>query len=385
MSATASRPVAVPMTRADRPSARRARLGWSGFVFVFITVFLAIGAVNSQNNLLFWVFGLAVAAVIVSGFVSGNSLMGIRLDAGEILDTPVGESRAVPYRMTSRNRLLPAFAMVIREDGADGTTPACVLHIEPRGRIRVSATWTPARRGTARFDRVLIDSRFPFGFIIKTLEFSHPRTALATPAMIELDPALITAIGDGQTEHRIKRARRGVVGSYFGLRAYTPGDPRRLIAWRPSARRSELLVVEHAEPLGRSVWVHLVRPPENRPPEYLSERAIALANAVFRTGSRGGRTVGLWAPWAGVRMAPASGIEAELRAARALALIDLGEPAHADSPPPIGPGDAVITVPCGGGGGGGPAPDRLDPANPQEWLAPGAVLHASLRGPGGAA
>lgn len=381
MSEAASSPVATATPRTDRPRSRRARLGWSGFLFVFITVFLAIGAVNSQNNLLFWIFGLAVAAVIVSGFVSGNSLMGIRLEAGEILDTPVGEPRAVPYRVISRNRLLPAFAMVVREEPSQSCEPTCVLHVEPRGQCRVSSVWTPTRRGPHAFDRVLVDSRFPFGFIIKTLEFSAPRTALALPPIVELSQSVLSAVGAGHSEHRIKRARRGVVGSYFGLRSYTPGDPRRAIAWRPSARRSELLVVEHAEPQGRSLWIHIERPLGAGPGAAMTERAIALASAVYRAGSRGGRTVAIWAPWAGVRLSPARGPGAELRAARALAVIDLGKISETDAPPPLRPGDAVITIPCRACGGS--TPDRLDPAQPGDWLAPGAGLHPSLGPLGG--
>ena len=382
MSRIAASPAALTKPRTDRPAARRARLGASGFLFVFVTVFLAIGAVNSQNNLLFWIFGLAVAAVIVSGLLSGNSLMGVRLEAGDVLDTPVGESRGIPYQVRSRNRLLPAFAMVIREDPPGDSDPACLLHLGPMGLRRISTVWTPQRRGTHAFDRIVLESRFPFGFIIKSLEFSRPRSALALPPVIELRSDLLSAAGTGQSEHRIKRARRGVTGSYFGLRAYAPGDSRRSIAWRPSARRSELLVVEHAEPQGRSLWIHLERPPETGGSTELIERAIALANAVFRAGSRAGRTVAIWAPWAGVRMAPSRGSGAELRAARALAVIDAERAAGVDGPPPMRPGDAIISVPCAACGGS--TPERLDPSRPADWLAPGAMLHRSLGPIGGA-
>lgn len=382
MTTPTPRPIPHATPDAHRPTARRARLGWSGFLFVFITVFLAIGAVNSQNNLLFWVFGIAVAAVIVSGIISGNSLMGLRYESGEIPDTPAGQTREIVGTVISRNRLLPVFALNIFEIDNRQTRPGCVLHAGPRARVRCTMAWTPTHRGPAEFGRVLIESRFPFGFIIKTLEFSLPRRALATPPEIPLDPAIITALGEGHTEHRVKRARRNATGSYFGLRPYAHGDPRRLIAWKASAKRSELLVVEHAEPRGRSVWVHLPAP---RTPlangDRTAERAIALAAALVREGSRTGRPVGVWAPWAEVRLAPATGAPAERRAARALAMIDLASPTHADSPPPIRPGDSILTIPLHNAGGS--TPDRLDPDRPADWLAPGAHLPAILRDPSG--
>ncbi len=380
---TAHHAPSTPAGDPIRPRRRRATLGWSGFLFVFITVFLAIGAVNSQNNLLFWVFGVAVAAVVVSGLISGNSLMGLRHAAHDIPDTPVGATRELAHTLISRNRLLPVFALNIRELDAADTRPGCALHIAPRSVARATVPWTPTRRGPTAFDRVWVESRFPFGFIVKTLEYSIPRHALATPPELELDPALIAALGDGQTEHRTKRARRTATGAYFGLRPYAPGDPRRLIAWRPSARRSDLLVVEHAEPQGRSVWIHLT-PPAPRAatsvgPDLLAERAIALAAALVRAGSRSGRPVGLWAPWAGLRLVPSAGASAESRAVRALALIDLADPPAPDSEPPLRPGEAVLTIPLAPASGPSAA-DVLDPARPETWLAPGAVLPQALQG-----
>lgn len=377
-----------PTSGAMAPRTRRATLGLSGLAFVLITVFLAVGAVNSQNNLLFWVFGLSVAAVLVSGIISGSSLMGLRVAFGDIPDTPAGSRTSIPYSIVSTNRLLPVFALTLTEvapavpGGTAGGVPGVgeVLHVEPRGRVNASTPWHPQRRGPVEFDRLRIESRFPFGFIVKVLEFSCPRAALVTPPLLELDPSLISAIGDGQTEHRVKRARRGSVGGYFGLRTYSQGDPRRQIAWKPSARRSELLVIEHAEPEGRSIWVHLPRPvddPARTPADALiAETAIALAASLVRAGSRSGRSVGVWAPWAGVRLAPATGRQAEHRAARVLGMMDLTIAPGADTTPPARAGDAIITVPLTPAAAG--ATDTLDPARPADWLAPGHALPPCL-------
>lgn len=362
-----------------RPTARRARLGWSGFLFVFITVFLAIGAVNSQNNLLFWIFGVSVAAVMVSGVVSGYSLLGLRMRHAPIPDTPAGSQQDIVYQFVNRNRLLPVFALTIREADASDTQPACLAHIRPGGRSRALGQWRPAKRGQRAFDRVIIESRFPFGFIVKSLEFTVPRLALATPASLSLADGLLESLGEGNAEHRVKRARRGAVGAYFGLRAYSPGDPRRAIAWRPSARRSDLLVIEHAEPRGRSVWVHLPRPMPDQSHPLMAERALALASSLVRAGTLAGRAVGVWAPWAGIRIRPATGTLAEQRAARAIALTDLTRPGEADSSPPAGPGESAIVIPLSPAGG--PGPDRLDPARPSDWLAPDASLPSALADP----
>lgn len=363
------------------PTARRARLGWSGFLFVLITVLLAVGAVNSQNNLLFWVFGISVAAVVVSGLISGNGMMGLRLIAHPIPDTEVGAFSEVAYTVVSINRLLPVFGLNIGEQSDERLRrSACVLHIRPRGRERAAAQWSPTRRGVHRFERIALESRFPFGFIVKLVEFEAARTALATPPLIDLDDSILDATGSGVSEHRVRRARRGATGEYFGIRAYNAGDPRRLVAWRPSARRGELLVIEHAEPRGRSVWVHVTRPPAAADPVMI-ERALSIAVSMVRSGSRSRRPVGVWMPWAGIRLTPSTGPQAVRRAAQAMAVVDLSDTLGPDHAPPSRPGDTVIAVALSAPSG---RPDAvLHPSDPSGWLAVGARLPLSLEDRGG--
>lgn len=379
------------MNRTDRPIeavppgvapvSRRGRLGWGGFLFVFVTVLLAVGAINSQNNLLFWVFGVAVSAVIVSGLVSGNGMMGLRLVAHEVADTEVGQPGEVSYTLVSRNRLLPVFGITIEETGdVAGVRPACVMHIRPMGRERAVSVWTPARRGPHRFDRVVIESRFPFGFIVKSMEFSLPRRAIATPAVVEVDRSIVERAGAEQSEHRVRRARRGAGGSYFGVRAYAPGDPRRLVAWKPTARRGELMVIDHAEPSGRSLWVHVTRPSDPAARELACERAISLAVALVSAGQRAGRPVGVWAPWAGVRLTPSASAVNVRRVATAMAMVELDRIGVGDAPPPARPGEAVVAIELGRFGR---ADLVLDPDEPSGWLAPGATLPRVLGGPWG--
>ena len=55
-----------------RPTRRRYELHSPGILYLTITVFLAIGSINSQNNLLFIVFGLLAGGVVASGVLSGS-------------------------------------------------------------------------------------------------------------------------------------------------------------------------------------------------------------------------------------------------------------------------------------------------------------------------
>ncbi|MBO6514819.1 MAG: hypothetical protein JJ974_12725, partial [Phycisphaerales bacterium] len=56
-------------------TSRSSKLTPAGFLFVFVTLFIALGAINGQNNLLFWLFGFSIAALVVSGIITGSALM----------------------------------------------------------------------------------------------------------------------------------------------------------------------------------------------------------------------------------------------------------------------------------------------------------------------
>lgn len=389
-----------PASRADHasrevsaPVKRHSSLGWPGFVFVGLTVFLAVGAVNSQNNLLFWVFGVAVAGVIVSGVISGSGLMGVRLTAHPLSNLECGATGSLSYTVISRNRRLPVFALEIHEvasepdaAGAFAESAAGLVYLSPRTRERTALRFTPTRRGVLVLDRVRAESRFPFGLLVKSLEFSCPRKALVLPARLDLRVNALSIGSTGGAGVGSRLARTGSGTEFYSIREYTPGDPRRSIAWRPSARRGDLLVIERNEPKSRSVWVWVTAPPEDtQNGDTLAERALAVALGLVREGVRRQRAVGLWMPWAGVRIEPAIGRAHERRTAETLATLDLAisnAGPSAWSPPPGGDASDVLLVPLGTPPPEARAhPERLtfDPAHPEQWLVPGADLPEALR------
>ncbi|MEM9372428.1 MAG: DUF58 domain-containing protein [Planctomycetota bacterium] len=377
------------------PVARRSLLGWPGFAFVAITVFLAVGAVNSQNNLLFWVFGVAVAGVIVSGVISGSGLMGVRLTAHPIGWLECGVPAELAYTVRSNARRFSVFGLEIRERPAHRFEAAfrgiatTVVHLAPGTRRDITLRFTPVRRGVLELERVTAESRFPFGLLIKSLEFESPRSALVAPAKVELRSGVFATGRTGGSGASTTLARTGAGTEFYSIREYAPGDPRRAIAWRPSARRGDLLVIERNEPRSRAAWVWVTSPPsgtENGDP--VAERALAIALALVRQGARRQTGVGLWMPWAGIRIEPDTGRAFERRVAETLARVDLasdgGGSSRTDGPPHGHGVTDVLLVKLGTPPSSvrdHPGGQTFDPADPDEWLANGAVLpevlHAS--------
>ncbi len=84
-------------------------------MYAFVTVLVGMGAVNSQNNLLFAAFGVSMAAVLVSGFVSGAMLLGLRVKREAVEPTRAGEPLSVRYEVTNTGRFMPALGLRVEE------------------------------------------------------------------------------------------------------------------------------------------------------------------------------------------------------------------------------------------------------------------------------
>jgi len=131
---------------------RRYQASSAVLLYSAITVFVAIGAVNSQNNLLFVALGVAVSAMIVSGLISGAALVSVTITRDPVPAGRAGEAVPVRYTLENRRRV-PAFALLITEriEGRSRPIPtASVIMLPGRSAIRVRGSITPDRRGVLR-------------------------------------------------------------------------------------------------------------------------------------------------------------------------------------------------------------------------------------------
>lgn len=303
---------------------RRSALTRTGLLFVVVTMFLALGAINGQNNLLFWLFGFSIAAVFVSGLVTGNALMSLRIVAH---NPPVTEARSpttLTYTLINTSRLLPNFALELVEVPGEDMSGAIVcerpggaLHLPPRSHKMVSAQLVPQRRGVHELNRVRIRTRFPFGLFMKSVEFEVPRRLTVFPEVIAFDRDRAESIVRNDESPSRHMAQRGAGLEYYGLRDYRAGDPIQNIAWKQSARSPSLLVVEYPDPAARVTMIELQRP-DDTVSDQLFEQAVSVVYTIMKESHQRHR-LGLSIPWGGVFLPPNLGSVHFHRAGLALA------------------------------------------------------------------
>jgi uncharacterized protein (DUF58 family) len=323
----------VDSTEASTPVARRYHRHVPGLVFIAATLVVAVGAINSQNNLLFVALGLCLGALLVSGVVSGSALMGVRVERRLGSKFAGGGARIVDawrpdeiaYTVGNANRLLPAMGLVLEEilppssrpPGAanrglrfwrfrwtvdEAATPArstdassvprgFVPYAAPRGSTTARVRILPVRRGRLELDGLVVWTTFPFGLARKSALFRQPETLLVRPAAFELK--------GGVLEGLLSRGRRGEQASdrlgpgfeFLSVREHRPGDALKHIAWKPSARSDQLIVRQTATQAPRQAWVVLRL--DDSVSASANELALVLASSLIHALAEAGLAVGL--------------------------------------------------------------------------------------------
>lgn len=307
---------------------RSSSLTMPGYLFVFVTLFLALGAINGQNNLLFWLFGFSIASLIVSGIITGNALMSIRLTAHPLDHTELGVPLKPKYTLHNTSRLLPNFALEIIELDAPGyskktpkfSVPGIALHIRPKAHCTMQTNIVPVSRGFLELNTIRVRTSFPFGLFSKSIDFDAPRATIVYPQRLDIDFESIKQQTESDESTTRSLNRRGAGLEYYAIREYQPGDPLRTIAWKQSARTDTLRVTEFPKPTVQNLVICLGMP-NDAVSEELFEQAISLAYSLLITAPTNTR-IGLSIPSASIIISAVSGRAQIDRCAKMLALLN---------------------------------------------------------------
>jgi len=223
----------------------RLRLTLEGKLFLVLSGIICAAAINTSINLMYFVAGLTLSALLVSLAFSRNiRKIDVRRSAPHSVHA--GEQVSVRLCLTSRRRRLTLFTLVV-QDHANGPAdaklpPVGVLQLRAGATQTVSYRCTFPRRGVYRFTAVTLRSRFPFGLF--EIQYEHPleQEIIVCPA--------IGTIANLPAGHANRMGRMMLNGAAAGqdefshLRDYRPDDNPRRIHWRTSARLGKLHVME---------------------------------------------------------------------------------------------------------------------------------------------
>jgi uncharacterized protein (DUF58 family) len=284
----------------------------TGYLFAVVLVVMLLGAINYTlslgHALVFLLAGLGLTAMVHTF----RNLLGIAITPGRPSPAHAGETARFPLHLNNtrhdtRRALTIGFATgnEVRVD-----LPAC-------GSARIEVPCPATRRGILDPGRLTLSTRYPID-LFRAWSYPYPKlSCLVYPAPIlrPLPPPVAVdnpGFAHGTSGHE----------DFAGLRAHTPSDPPRHIAWKAVARSAEawpLLVKHFAGGAGEELWLEWTQ----LAAEVDDETRLSVLTGWVIAADNAHLAYGLALP--GWRVAPATGTIHRDRCLEALALYGLDD------------------------------------------------------------
>ncbi len=257
-----------------RPLRPVSGLGWAVFV---------VGALMTAAG---WRLGWVEAAAVGTGLLGavavalvltvGRSTYSVDLD---VSDRRVGVGQRVAGRLLVRNigsrRLLPARL----ELPVGRTLAAFPLASLARGAEHEEVFAVPtARRGVIRIGPVLSVRGDPWGLLRRRVAWTDAVEVYVHPSLARLEGTAVGVLRDleGQSTSVVSDADM----SFHALRDYIPGDDRRHIHWKTTARTGTLMVRQFEDTRRTHTAVALATGPRDHLDEEEFELAVSVAASI---------------------------------------------------------------------------------------------------------
>lgn len=250
---------------------RGRRLTLEGALFIAITFFIGVAAINTGTNLLYLILSIMLSLLITSGVLSTVTLRGI--EAERIVPNHIAAEEQFPIQLIIRNRkrLFSSYSLRVSDhlDTHDCIGATFLIKVGKQDQTKTFYFCTFPRRGVYTLKFLQVSSRFPFGFFERSVTFIRPREIVIYPQVLNIAHFLEASHVDFG-EH--DRGRKGPGTSLYGLREYQSGDSARFIHWKVSAKSSKLMIREFEREEKHKVSLFLSNSSEHYEDPQIQER-----------------------------------------------------------------------------------------------------------------
>jgi uncharacterized protein (DUF58 family) len=271
----------------------RFRLTREGWHFLFVLLFIFVGAVIREINLLILLAGTMIGLLNLQWRFNTRTLQGLKVRRRIPQRTMVGVPTDVSIEITNPRRWLGSW-LVLAEDQLQKVQPnnkrlvekgvALIDEVQPNGTTSARYELRFLERGRYRVGSTTISTLFPIGLGRGWRVIDNSVDLMVHPHLGKLLPACSSLL-QPELEGSAKAVPRASVheGEFYGLRNWQSGDSRRWIHWRTTAKRGELSVRQFEQLQRRQLSVLLDLYQPKTKPTAADRQAIELAVAFAAT------------------------------------------------------------------------------------------------------
>ncbi len=221
-----------------------------GLAFLVGCLVLGMAAVNTGNNALMALLGLALGSYAVSGAwsrqVLGNVIAEVELPA----EVFAGRPSAVDIELSNSSRWLPAYGLVVTDPDGEVVLREALLEAGERRRHTVNVTF--GKRGWTTLGPWRLEVALPLGFFLKSKVLIDDHRLLVYPRLLSASRSSVRRGGGRRAPDALEA--RGREGEVTQLRDFREGDEMRALHWKQTARQQTLVVVERQRPSEKPVF-----------------------------------------------------------------------------------------------------------------------------------
>lgn len=227
-----------------------------GLICLGMMLIIAVAALTGGNpdtgNMLLLVFGLMAGGFVLNGWVVVAMLSRVTVSRTLPNSTSAGSLFTVEVSLTNHKRRLSSRLIEVRDlvlgDDVRIEPRVVFVRIAPGGTRSAGYQLSLPRRGLYRFGPLRLSSRFPLGIGERGQSIEQSAELFVYPAIGRLLPAWQQRDRCQPDAPAASSPRYGLLDDEFhSIREYRPGDNRRAVHWRSSARHTSLMVREHQQ------------------------------------------------------------------------------------------------------------------------------------------
>lgn len=216
-------------------------------IIAAVGALLVVVGTTAQAGWLF-VLSAGVLGLVASGLVQWHRLAAATVTRALPARTAVGESVTAGLSVHNpSHKRLPVMRVADSFPAFDEAAVACES-MPPGATAAAELERVALRRGVFTSGDVLLTTAAPFGLMRTRKTVAVASRLIVHPVVEEVHGFPLPETAAVGSDEAFAMARSGSGEVFAGVRDYRPGDQRRWIHWRTTARTGRLAVREHEEP-----------------------------------------------------------------------------------------------------------------------------------------
>ena len=264
-------------------------------IILMVGGLLALVATTAQAGWLF-VMAAGVAGLLGASVLAPQGLRHLSVERSGPPAVVAGDYATVAVKLHNEGkRATPPLRIEDHHPGLEDDR-FFVERAGPGSSLTASSARLAPKRGVFDGGRARVISGAPFGILSARRDIPVEGELVVLPRWVELKSFPLRDASASPLELEGEMARVGAGSEFVGLRNYRPGDPRRHVHWRSSARRGELIVREHQEEVMGPVVIALAGDDTAEAPDSAFETLVSAAASIAIYARSMGHPLQLVAP-----------------------------------------------------------------------------------------